>query len=157
MPIDEYISAFMMGCMVFLGGVYMFYSNKWRGVHGSAVHFAQIATGVAALACSCVLFAIVLWAILSPIMDEKCGKVGNATAPGKCPIVDPLLKRDAGAVVTLSCVWIGYPIVALMPCSSFARNNWVSIFKDAAYGILDVVSKAGLAVYVSYRTTWVRV
>ena len=95
-------------------------------------------------------------------MSEACGPSGNTAGSEACPITDALLKRDATAVLALSFTWVGYPTVALisraaLACYSFANNGRVSLFKDVAFGVLDVVSKAGLAAYVAYRTTWVAV
>lgn len=123
--------------MVFLGAIYRFYI-KWP--------IAPIA-----FVGSCVVFGCVVAGILYPIEAELCGPGANTTLDGRCPITDPKLQYDRDAVKVLTYVWLGYPVVSL----AADRFTKYSLFKDTCYAVLDVVAKAGLALYVCFRTTWV--
>ena len=104
---------------------------------------------------------------MAPILDQTCPTPANSSiillSNATCPITDPRLKDEATAVVTLTLVWVGYPIVALIseshrmlvgtPSNRFSTS--LSLFKDISYGFLDVTSKAGLALWVAYRQKWV--
>jgi len=164
--IDKYVAAGLMPLMVFFGGVYRFYANELRGrtlKDGEAmrgnVDSPQLFVGVVSFVVSMVLFVYVVTNITDPITQEKCPVGAVPDADGDCPISDANKKNDADAVLILTFVWIGYPIVAFasrlfLPTYGFPKTAYVSVFKDIAYAFLDVVSKGGLALYVSYRTTW---
>lgn len=152
--------------MVFFGAVYRFYANEIRMRERGYLSFAQILIGVVSFAASCVLFGIVMWAILDPIYAETCAAGASVNGSSTCPITVQALKYDAEAVMFLTWVWIGYPIVSIasrlmMSNEGYEENagciatGWISFFKDIAYAILDVVAKGGMALYVAYRTTWV--
>lgn len=81
----------------------------------------------------------------------------------KCPITDPRLKDEGTAVVALTLVWVGYPLVALFTeahravfnTSSDRFSPGLSFFKDICYAGLDLTSKGGLALWAAYRQKWV--
>lgn len=168
---DKYWAAALMPVMVFFGGCFRFYANQLRGKEFATKEEAtkgnidcpQIFVGGASLIISCVIFGIVVSNIINPIVDEMCPPGATPNSDDKCPITDINKKHDSQAVLILTLVWIGYPLVATLsafslPAQGFPtgfRGAFVSTSKDAAYAVLDVVSKSGLALYVSYRTTWV--
>jgi len=164
---DEYLAASLILVVVFLGAVYRFYANELRGKETGSIDSPQILIGVVGFAGSCVVFGLVMSGILDPIEAELCGPGINATSDGTCPITGAEFKYDRDAVRVLTYVWIGYPTVSVLSrimfriygkpnearnCLSYAQY---SLFKDISYAVLDVVAKAGLALYACYRTTWV--
>ena len=162
---DKFISALLMPLMVFFGGIYRFYANELRSrkdkdANNIVVCSGQGVLGIVGFVASCVLFYTVVTNIIDPITNEQCPPGATPNSDDKCPITDTNKKNDATAVVVLTLVWIGYPIVAFLSrlftfsCSRLRDTAYVSVGKDIAYAILDVVSKGGLALYVSYRTTW---
>jgi len=163
---DKFVTAAMMPLMVFFGGVYRFYANEIRGktlknseVEMGNIDCPQVLVGGLSYIVSCVIFATVVTNIIDPITQEQCPPSATPNVDGKCPITDINKKNDANAVFILTMVWIGYPIVSvasrlLLPAYGFPKTAYVSVFKDISYAVLDVVSKGGLALYVSYRTTW---
>ena len=165
--INKYWTAAMMPLMVFFGGVYRFYANELRGKtlkpgeqELGNIDCAQIFVGAVSYIISCVIFGVVITNILDPINHELCPTGATPNSDGKCPITDPKLKNDADAVMVLTLVWIGYPVVSILsrlylPTYGFPKSALVSVLKDIAYAVLDVVAKGGLAVYVCYRTTWI--
>ena len=60
----------------------------------------------------------------------------------------------------LTLVWVGYPIVTVgsrlalwnLPGGEYSAT--VSLVKDMAYGVLDTLSKAGLAIYFASKAFW---
>lgn len=165
-PVSRFWSAAFMPVMIFFGAVYRFYANEIRARKNGDISYVQILIGVASFAVSCVLFGVVMWAILEPLQTEKCADGASVNGSSTCPITVQELKYDAEAVMILTWVWIGYPIVSLvsrlmMSAKGYGENDghvatgWISFFKDLSYAILDVVSKGGMALYVAYRTTWV--
>ena len=127
-----------MSLMVFLGAISRV-NTKWS-------------ISIAAFVGSCVVFGCVVSGILYPIDAELCGPGANTTLDGRCPITDPKLQYDRDAVRVLTYVWLGYPVVSL---AAAVADTHSSLFKDTCYAVLDVVAKAGLALYVCFRTTWV--
>jgi len=165
---DQYLAAALMPVMVLLGVMYRFYANELRGNEEHSVDGLQVLVGVVGFVGSCVVFGLVVSGILDPIENELCVGREDAASDGRCPITDTKLKYDRDAVRILTYVWIGYPIVSIISrvmiktygkpsesqnCLTYAQY---SLFKDASYAVLDVVSKGGLALYACYRTTWVQ-
>lgn len=155
-----------MPLMVFLGATYRFYANELRGKTPPDIDMLQVFVGVSGFLGSCVVFGLVMWGVLAPLHEETCAVAINASSNGTCPITDPKLQHDRDAVQVLTYVWIGYPVVSLISRFSIKTygvpskaTKWMtyaqqSLFKDLSYAVLDIVAKAGLALYVSYRTTW---
>tara|TARA_Y100000389_G_scaffold119188_1_gene116370 strand:+ start:255 stop:725 length:471 start_codon:yes stop_codon:yes gene_type:complete len=137
-PISMYTAAFLMPVMVGLGALYRFPKS------------------LASLICfggACAIFGVVIWGIIDPMVSDKCPPGVNSTdfATGTCQITDNNKKTDRGAVLFLTFIWIGYPIVSLFdlrPATTYTYN------KDSAYAVLDVTSKGGLALYAALRSTW---
>lgn len=164
--IDKYVASALMPLMVFFGGVYRFYANEIRGKKLEStgetqrnVDMLQVLVGVVSFVLSCVLFVIVVVNIIEPFVSGRCSPNGIQNDDGLCTIANfaSAQKNDAYAVLILTLVWVGYPIVAIasrsfLPMYGFPKTAYVSVFKDIAYAVLDVVSKGGLALYVSYRT-----
>lgn len=155
--LDKWYAAALMPVIVFLGAVYRFYSNELRAKKDGTVDCAQLLLGSVSFIGSCVLFALVMEAILHPVMNESCGPTSTPNVYGKCPISEELKKNDGTAIMVLTWVWVGYPVVSLisrvaLPDNGLAANGWVSFFKDLSYAALDLTAKAGLALYVSFRT-----
>lgn len=146
--------------MVFLGAVYRFYANELRAKKGGMVTCAQLFLGTVSFLASCVVFALVLEAILHPISNSACGPTSTPNSEGVCEITDDKKKNDALAVQILAWTWVGYPFVSFvsrlsLPDYGFGSNGWVGFGKDVAYAILDVTAKGGMCLYVSFRTTWI--
>jgi hypothetical protein len=158
--LNKFIAAALMPPMIFLGGVYRFYASELRTSKDGTLGPGQIALGVISFVLSCVIFVVVLLGILDPIMSEKCPP---SSSNSTCPITQDALKSDARAVMILTLIWIGYPIVSIASRllsqatgydTGASYNAWISVFKDLAYACLDVSAKAGLAIYAAYRSTW---
>jgi len=157
---DKYVAAGLMPIMVFLGGLYRFYANETRGVKEGDIDTAQVLLAIFGFVSSCVVFGLVVDAILYPLMNEVCPPGANATLNGKCPVTDPELKYDRDATMFFTWWWVGYPVVSAItwlwpPFYGYPETAYRSLFKDIMYAVLDVVAKGGLALYVTYRTTWV--
>jgi predicted DNA-binding transcriptional regulator AlpA len=157
---DKYVAAGLMPLMVFLGALYRFYANEIRGVKEYDIDTAQALLGIFGFVSSCVVFGLVVDAILYPLMNEVCPPGANATLDGKCPITDTKLKYDHDAAMFFTWWWVGYPVVSVIAWFAadrygYPKTAYRSTFKDIMYAILDVVAKGGLALYVTYRTTWV--
>lgn len=153
--IDKYLTAAMLPLMVLFGGFYRFYANEVNG----NIMCVQLFVGAVSYTISCVIFGVVVTTIINPITLELCPTGVTPTEDNKCPITDPKMKHEANAVMILTLVWIGYPVVSIMSrlyifTYGFAKPALISAFNDLAYAVLDVVSKAGLALYVCYRTKW---
>jgi hypothetical protein len=145
--------------MVLFGSIYRFYFNELRGSVNKATGNPQkpdMATILGGSLCFCIstgLFVATVYALL-----------GNALEPSKFTAnIDGRaagLKTDAWALRVFVWVWVGYPIVAIMQRllligtrpDEYTAN--VSLFKDLAYGALDVTSKAGMAIYFATKASW---
>lgn len=160
--LDKFLAAALMPVMIFLGGLYRFYASELRsGVKDGKkveVEFAQGTLGVVGFCLSCAVFVIVVLGIIDPIRSEKCPPGSVSTS---CPITIDSRKYDASAVMLLTLIWIGYPVVSIASRllsigedSGVQYNAWISLFKDLTYGVLDVTAKGGLAMYSVYRSTW---
>lgn len=158
---DDWVVALAQIAMVWLGSIYRFIANEGRkteeGERGGACQ-ATIAT--VSFTLSFMLFLAITWSIVEPIFMQKCPP-GDPRS--ECEITDKLRKRDELAVYVFTGVWLGYPLVSLLSaCFSsiggynqgFQLSQRTSFFKDISYGLLDIVSKAGLAFYAAYRSTW---
>ena len=82
---------------------------------------------------------------------EAMKKAGVPTVPGS----DGPLTDDDERTLKLA-KQIGYPVISLFETVVLRCNpvlgSRLSLLKDAGYGILDTVCKAGLAIYVSTRS-----
>ena len=156
-PIHKYVSAALMPFMVLFGAVYRFYINEFRpDAEQRSISFVQYVIGVCSFITSCTLLSIGVWGIVQPIhvaMDDTTHVFTDSQ------------RSDANAVLFLTYIWIGYPVVSMMSLlmqyatnthSGYEYSQWISVFKDVFYGALDVTSKGGLAMYVAYRSTWIR-
>lgn len=129
---NDNIAASLAFVMVVLGVVYRFSANVYLRAPAFVV--------------SCVIFGFVVHAITSPIHLNKC----NAPE-GRCDTDGDV--EDERAVLIFTYVWIGYPLVALASSVlPWGDVKQLSVLKDAAYAVLDIFSKAGLAFFVAYRT-----
>lgn len=169
-PFSKYLAASLIPFMVLFGGFYRFWANEIRGspsgaLRGAPVGCCQAVIGVLSFAAACAIFAVVVWGILDPLIADTCPPGVNATdvASGTCPITDEHGKTDESAVFLLTLTWLGYPVVSLtsrflQSCASkdtgTQYSGYISTGKDFAYAVLDLTSKAGLALYVAFRTTW---
>ena len=142
-PFGKYTAALLMPLMVVLGGIYLFPPNN-----------CNIVLKVFGIAGACAIFGVVLWGILEPVLSNACRIGVNATdITGYCPIIEGNLKTDKDAVLILTFLWIGYPMVGIL---SLIARDWPSVEtgKDFLYAVLDVTSKGGLAMFVAFRSTW---
>ena len=158
--ISKYTAAFLMTVMVALGAVYRFLASSFRASEGKTLEYGQVALGLFGFGGACVLLGVVLLAILEPLISNACPTDVNATAVGTCPITGDNETTDKAAVLTLSAIWLGYPLASIITMllqigePSYTFSESVSLFKDVSYAFLDVASKGGLAFYVSIRSTW---
>lgn len=159
--LDKYICSALMPVMIGFGAVYRFWYNEGR----ADVLWPQTGIAWTCFCVSCAIFVLVLSSLVGPLLDDgicpaaalPLGTDGN----GGCPILDSDLKKDAIAVMLLSFVWVGYPLVSVAARvwqgdeknTEFSGN--ASLFKDIAYATLDIASKAGLALYAVYRSFWI--
>ena len=143
MPIAKEWVAALQALMVLCATVYRFYTNEGRTTRGLTILISW-----ASFAAASGVFGVVVWAQLSGL-------------PASSAVSEPSLKSDIFAMQLLTLVWIGYPAVSLVaraahigvPGDEYLAS--VSLFKDIAYALLDVTSKAGLAFYVVLHATWV--
>ena len=155
--LNSYLAATLIFAVVLLGSIYHFCGTVSGVKQSNRGGCLGMWIEVFGFVSSCSIFGIVISGILHPLDNELCAPYLSSTASGTCPITDELLKRDATAVRVFTWVWIGYPLVSalsrvLSQLYSEAKNTAISLFKDVAYGVLDVVAKSGLALYVCYRT-----
>lgn len=162
--LDKYVCSALMPVMIGFGAIHRFWYNDARGdVGGWKKVVAWVSFGV-----SCGIFTVVLWSLNAPLVDDDVCPASalpsGTDGSGKCPVLDTDLNKDKVAVMLLSFVWIGYPLVGI--ASSLWQGCWnqqkdtfytgtLSLFKDISYSTLDITSKAGLALYACYRSHWV--
>tara|TARA_B100001094_G_scaffold329600_2_gene392704 strand:- start:1695 stop:2516 length:822 start_codon:yes stop_codon:yes gene_type:complete len=128
---NDNVAALLAFLMIVLGVIYRF----------SDILYLEVPSFVF----SCIIFGFVVHAITAPVFGESCDK--RELDSDNC-------KGDRYAVLVFTYVWIGYPIAALLSSSRIWSNaERLSFSKDVAYAFLDIVSKAGLAFYIGYRTT----
>ena len=152
---SKWLASALMPLMIFLGAVHRFWANELRPTKDYEYSPWQLPLGILGWGGSIVIFAYVVVSIVDPIVNETCPPAITTN----CSITDPNLKNDATAVQILTLAWIGYPAVSVIVlcslcCVGNKTDERVTFFKDVAYAALDVVSKAGLALYVAYRHTW---
>lgn len=155
--IDKFAAAALALLMVLFASTYRFYANELRARTGGAIYCVQLFIGVISFVAFCAILGILVESTTRPTMNHECGPSQTPGADGKCPIVDPKLKNDALAVQIFTFSWIGYPTVMffsrfIMRDTGFAPEPWLSYSKDFAFAVLDVFCKAGLAMYVTFRT-----
>ena len=152
--VAKFVAMGLVPCVVLGGMLYRFYANELRkgvvnGVDMTKIEPLQWVLGIGGFLGGCALMVPGLVGILSPVWDN------DAITGDK--------KYDRDAVIALSLVWCGYPLVSfgsrVMLCST-PGNRYTAkagCFKDTAYAFLDVTSKGGLALYAALRTTWLPV
>ena len=155
MLISKEVVASLQALMVSFGALYRFYFNEVRherdpnGGSPTPPPRGTLLGGLGSFLVSCALFSVICWALLS-----------NTASPGESRSAPEQLEHDTVALFVLVLVWIGYPMVMIVsriwlwdtPGDTYIPS--LSLFKDAAYGTLDVTSKAGLAIFVAARAHW---
>ena len=161
--------------IVLLGSITRFYFNMMRPLENTDPDLGQSqrlpfrqSYGSYAAAVVCGVGATVLWVLTTwNLMDE----VGEPTDLTGRP------REDATVVWLVSLVQVGYPVVFFLEIywllavskdlndvadQTLPKKSWrmmpgnqmdpgFSLFKDVAYGFLDVTSKGGLALYCGLR------
>jgi len=128
--------------MILLGSVYRFYLNSMNMPRGTSWYWY-------ALGAVCWLGAATIFGITAAALRDRVLKDG--------PIDDVDWRiNDATVIDIVLFVQIGYPVISLfetvvLRCDPVLGSR-LSLLKDAGYGILDTVSKAGLAIYVATRS-----
>ena len=128
--------------MILLGSVYRFYLNSMNMPRGTSWYWY-------ALGAVCWLGAATIFGITAAALRDRVLKDG--------PIDDVDWRiNDATVIDIVLFVQIGYPVISLfetvvLRCDTVLGSR-LSLVKDAGYGILDTVSKAGLAIYVATRS-----
>ena len=128
--------------MILLGSVYRFYLNSMNMPRGTSWYWY-------ALGAVCWLGAATIFGITVAALRDRVLKDG--------PIDDVDWRiNDATVIDIVLFVQIGYPVISLFETVVLRCNptlgSRLSLVKDAGYGILDTVSKAGLAIYVATRS-----
>ena len=128
--------------MILLGTVFRFYLNSLNLPRGTSWYWSL-------LGAVCWLGAATIFGITAAAVRDRVLKDG--------PIPDVDWRRNDATVIDIVIfVQIGYAIVSftetvVLRCNSTLGSR-LSLFKDATYGILDTISKAGLAIYVATRS-----
>lgn len=122
--INSYWTAALMALVVLLG------ANSKLGQLNT--RFSEVLFAVS----SCCFFVVVF----------------NITLPvaNSFPISDSKRSADATASLLFTSVWVAYPAYEIVSRSGVV----ISYVDDFAFAVLDAVSKVGLALYVSWRSTW---
>ena len=128
--------------MILLGSVYRFYLNSMNMPRGTSWYWY-------ALGAVCWLGAATIFGITVAALRDRVLKDG--------PIDDVDWRiNDATVIDIVLFVQIGYPVISLFETVVLRCNptlgSRLSLVKDAGYGILDTVTKAGLAIYVATRS-----
>lgn len=113
-------AALLSALVIVCSGVWRFVCNEVRCPVSAGKQVLGIVSMVAAISLLCLCLCNLLFYV-SPIMSHYL------------------------AINALSLVWIGYPFVALLQRAFLPVH--ISLYKDVSYGILDIVSKGGLAWY----------
>ena len=134
--------AFLQPVMIGLGSVFRFYLNSLNMPRGTS--WFWYALGVVCWLGAATIFGITAAALR--VRVHKDGAIPNADWRG----------NDAFVIDIVIFVQIGYAVVSfieaiVLRCNSTLGSR-LSLFKDVTYGILDTVTKAGLAIYVSTRS-----
>tara|TARA_Y100000768_G_scaffold346563_1_gene294186 strand:- start:326 stop:1501 length:1176 start_codon:yes stop_codon:yes gene_type:complete len=159
MPIAKEWIAFMQPFMVLFGSIYRFYFNELRGSVDKKTGNPQ-KPGVATILGGSVCFCVSVGLFVATVY----GLLGDALEPSKFTATinnrDAGLETDAWLLRVFVWVWVGYPVVAIIQRlmligvrpDEYTAN--ASLFKDLAYGVLDVTSKAGMAIYFATKASW---
>lgn len=155
--INKFVAAALALLMVLFAAVYRFYANELRAKAGGFIYCFQLSVGAASFLAFGAIMGLLVENITRPTMKHECGPTQTPNAYGNCPIEDAALKNDALAVQAFAFAWIGYPVVVLlsrfiMRDTGFAPDPWLSYSKDFAFAALDIFCKAGLAIFVAFRT-----
>lgn len=126
------ISAFLNYIIIICGGIWRFTFNELRG---SSTSFRFI-FGICFICTAISFFILTLLNLLYHLNEDMLHFTG---------------------IYTLTLIWTGYPLVALLQRlfvnASYLRKYpyFISVFKDISYGLLDLTSKGGLAIYSSLQ------
>ncbi len=128
--------------MILLGSVYRFYLNSMNMPRGTSWYWY-------ALGAVCWLGAATIFGITLAALRDRVLKDG--------PIDDVDWRiNDATVIDIVLFVQLGYPVISLFEAVVLRCNptlgSRLSLVKDAGYGVLDTVTKAGLAIYVATRS-----
>ena len=141
-PLNGDWCAALQPVMILLGSVFRFYFNSCNMQKGTAWYFYAI--------------AVVCWAGAAAIFGITFAALRHRVY--KDGAIDPVDWRQTDAVIIDIVLFtqIGYPVISFlesifMSCNSGRIGSVLSFLKDAGYGILDTVCKAGLAIYVATR------
>jgi len=138
--------------MVMFGSVYRFFCNEARPTYENNVSKPP-STATVIIAYGSLIISMGFFVLI------EIGLLSNLKPPWEFT-ADHTLQTDAWALLFLSLIWIGYPIVTIIsrvaisgvPGNEYSAN--VSLFKDIAYGALDTTSKGGLAIYFASKAFW---
>ena len=134
--------AFLQPNMILLGSVFRFYLNSLSLPPNTSWYW--YALGAVCWLGAATIFGITVAALRDRVLKDD-----------PIPDVDWRI-NDATVIDIVLFVQIGYPVISLFETLVLRCNptmgSRLSLLKDAGYGILDTVSKAGLAIYVSTRS-----
>ena len=143
-PLNGDWCAALQPVMILLGSVFRFYFNSCNMQKGTAWYFYA--------------FAVVCWAGAAAIFGITLAALRHRVY--KDGPIDPVDWRQTDALIIDIVLFtqIGYPVISFfepffMYCNDGRIGSVLSFLKDAGYGILDTVCKAGLAIYVATRAS----
>jgi len=146
------LTAILLALVVVFGAIYRFPFKEGRLVSqrdGSTSTTSRILAIISWL----VAGALFAWVVVELLMASTRGPDTSSTTSSST--------NHTTAVLWFVLVWICYPIVSLASLVVIVINNYMDrqplpielvALKDTTYAVLDVVSKAGLAVYTSFLT-----
>ena len=128
--------------MIGLGSVYRFYLNSMNMPRNTSWYWYL-------LGAVCWLGAATIFGITLAALRDRVLKDGD--------LADVNWRiNDATVIDIVLFVQLGYPVISLFETVVLRCNpvlgSRLSLLKDASYGVLDTVTKAGLAIYVSTRS-----
>lgn len=147
-PPSPWLIAILLLLVVVFGAVYRFPFQEGRLV---PQRDGSVSTTTRTLA---ILSWIVAGALFTWVVVDLLMAAAHVTTSSE-------VANHTTAVVGFVLVWILYPVVSIASLVVIVINNyadrqpiaaeWV-VLKDVGYGVLDVVSKAGLALYITIST-----
>jgi bacteriorhodopsin len=145
----SFVAAGLQPLIIGLGSIPRFLVNNFQqGGNGSSSSSALKVYAVGAL---CFFIACCLWVLTTVNLLLHCGWPQKSTAAAT---------ESAVVIWAIAIVQVGYPVVACMQFGCNTKNRkagrvspQMSLFKDILFGILDSLTKGGLALFISLSST----
>jgi hypothetical protein len=161
-PIGKEWLASLQAIMILLASVYRFYTNEarprvdapkatgreWWCRNGPMTPGCRMFISWGCFFSASGVFGVIVWALTEGLPDAS-------------EVVVPSVQYDLICIRVLVFVWCGYPLVTLaarlahfnVPGDEY-NATWSTI-KDISFALLDVTSKAGLAIFFVLKMTYV--